>query len=175
MSGAESRTEQATPKRMKKLRHDGSLQKSQDLSAWLGVGVAGLMLPMVVGSASDAGAEQLVMVGRVIANPEPALATAALSSGLGSVLLTVAPLLGATVLAAVAGSAAQGGIHIATKRLKPRFEQFNLAKGLKRLFSGQSVWQGVKAALKAGAIGMVLWSVVQGLVPMMLGSGAHSL
>ncbi len=175
MSDAQERTEKATPQRMRKLRRDGALQKSQDLSAWLGVGTGALMLPMVLAAGSDAGADQVAAVRAVAASPEPAVAIAALETGLGSVLTTLAPLLGAVVLAAVAGSALQGGIHVSTKKLKPRFEQFNIAKGLKRVFGMQSLWQGVKAALKATAIGVVLWSVIQGLVPMMLGSGSHAL
>ncbi|MCB2175964.1 MAG: EscU/YscU/HrcU family type III secretion system export apparatus switch protein [Actinomycetales bacterium] len=175
MSDGQDRSEKATPKRMKEARRDGSLQKSQDLSAWLGVGVGALVLPVVVSSASRAGAEQMAMVRRVIADPDPALATAALGGGLGSILATLAPLFGAVVLAAIVGSAMQGGVHVSTKKLKPRVEQFNIAKGLKRVFGMQSLWQGAKAALKTAAIGMVLWSVVQGLVPMMLGSGTHSL
>ncbi|MCV2392771.1 EscU/YscU/HrcU family type III secretion system export apparatus switch protein [Actinotalea sp. M2MS4P-6] len=175
MSDSGERTEKATPKRMKELRRDGALQKSQDLSAWLGVGVGAFMLPMVAAAGSRAGAEQLSAVRAVIANPDPALAVSALEDGLGSVLRTLAPLLGAVVLAAIAGSALQGGIHVSAKRLKPRLEQFNIAKGVKRVFGMQSLWQGAKAALKTAAIGVVLWTVVQGMVPMMLGSGSHSL
>lgn len=172
---AEERTEKATPKRMRQLRRDGALQKSQDLSAWLGIGAAAVVLPTVLTAGSQAGAEQLALVRLVIADPDPALATAALSEGLGSVLVTVGPLLGVSVLAAVVASAVQGGIHVSTKKLKPRFSQFNVAKGIKQTFGMQALWQGAKAALKTLAIGAVLWSVVQGMVPLMLGSGTHSL
>jgi len=175
MSGGEERTEKATPKRMKELRRDGSLQKSQDLSAWLGLGVAAVMMPMVIGSASRAGQQQLQTVRDVIAHPDAAAATSALSGGLGSMLGTLAPLFGTVVLTAVAATAVQGGIHVSGKALKPKLEQLNAAKGIKRVFSMQSLWQGGKAALKTAAIGMVLYSVVQGLVPMLLGSGMHSL
>lgn len=175
MSSGEDRTEKATPKRMKQLRKDGALQKSQDLSAWLGIGAGALTLPMVVSAGSQAGAEQVSRIRQVVATPDPALAVDALGQGLGSVLTTLAPLLGVLVLTAVLASAVQGGIHISTKRIKPRFEQFNIAKGIKRVFGMQALWQGVKAGLKTAAIGAVLWVVVQGLVPMMLGSGRHAL
>lgn len=173
MSSGEERTEKATPKRMKQLRRDGAIAKSQDLSAWLGIGAGALMLPMVLGAGSKAGREQLDLVREVIANPDPALAMTALSGGLGSMLATLAPLFGVVVLAAVAASAVQGGIH--AKKFKPEFKQFNIATGIKRTFGMQSLWQGAKAALKTLAIGAVLWTVVQGLVPLMLGSGMHSL
>ena len=44
----EERTEQATDKRMKEVRQKGQLAKSQDLTAWLGVGAAAVMLPVTI-------------------------------------------------------------------------------------------------------------------------------
>ena len=173
MSGGAERTEKATPKRMKQLRRDGALATSQDLSAWLGIGAGALTLPVLLGSGSQAAREQLAVVQRAVASPDPALALTALETGLRSIVPTLAPLLGVVVLAAIAAQAVQGGIH--AKKLKPSFKQFNLAAGIKRTFGMQALWQGVKAGLKTLAIGAVLWSVVQGLVPLLLGSGARSL
>src|SRR5690606_34307062 len=79
------------------------------------------------------------------------------------------------VLAAIIASALQGGIHVSAKKLKPSVKQFNLVSGAKRLFGPQAWWKGLSAALKAAAIGTVLYTVVQALIPLMLGSGAHSL
>lgn len=175
MSDGQDRTEKATPRRMKEARRKGRLSHSQDLSAWLGIGAAALVLPGVVSTGATAGRDQMATLRAVIANPEPERAVAALGSGLGSILTTLAPLAGVVVLAAIAATAVQGGIHPSTHRLKPTFKQFNLAAGIKRIFGMQAAWQGVKAALKAGAIGLVLYTVVQGMVPLLLGSGTHSL
>lgn len=171
MSGAEEKTQEATPKRMKEVRRDGSLQRSQDLSAWLGIGIGALMLPWVLGNGRAAALDQLVGVRDVIADPDPQVATTMLVDAMSSVIWTVAPLLVVVVITAVAGSAAQGGIHVSTKKLKPRFTQFNLAKGLKNLLGMQAWWQGVKAALKTAAIGLVLLTIVQAMIPMLMGSG----
>src|SRR3712207_3423136 len=111
---------------MRELRRDGSLQRSQDVSAWLGMGVGGVMLSLVLSSASEAAVRQLQGVRDVIADPDPALAVQRLGDGLGSVLPSVAPLLAAVALTAIIGSAVQGGIHVSTKKLKPTFKQFNL-------------------------------------------------
>jgi flagellar biosynthesis protein FlhB len=173
--GGGERTEKATPKRMNELRREGSLQRSQDLSAWLGVGLGAVMLPFVLRGAQDAGLHQMALVRDVAAAPDPTQALAALEAGLGSVLRTLAPLMVVVVLAAIGAAAAQGGLHIHAKKLKPSVKQFNLVKGMKRVFGGQALWNGVKAALKAFAIGGVLWMVVQGMVPLLLGSGTHSL
>jgi flagellar biosynthetic protein FlhB len=173
--GGGERTEKATPKRMKELRRDGSLQRSQDLSAWLGMGAAGLMLPFVLSEAAGAALEQMAVVREVIARPDPATALTALGDGLGTVLWSLAPLMAVVALAAVIASAAQGGLHISSKKLKPQFQQFNLVKGAKRVFGPEAWWNGVKVALKATAIGVVLWVTVQGIVPLLMASGGLSL
>lgn len=173
--GGGERTEKATPKRMKELRRDGSLQRSQDLSAWLGIGAAGLMLPFVLDRAADAGREQMAVVRDVIARPDPATALTALGDGLASVLWSLGPLLAVVALAAIIASASQGGIHVSSKKLKPKFQQFNLVKGMKRVFGPEAWWNGVKAALKAAAIGVVLWVTIQSIVPLLLASGGLSL
>lgn len=175
MSDGQERTEKATPKRMKEARRKGRLGRSQDLSAWLGIGAGALVLPLVLSRGADAGRRQMAAVQETIAAPDPELTVTFLGEGLSSIMTTLLPLLGVVVLAAIVATAAQGGIHPSIHRLKPRFEQFNIAKGVKRVFGMQAVWQGVKAALKAGAIGVVLYSVVQGMVPLLLGSGMHSL
>lgn len=174
-SDSGEKTEKATPKRMKELRRDGSLQRSQDISAWVGVAAAVLTLPMVLSSASKAAREQFAQVAVFAQQPDELLASEALREAMLSMLFTLAPMLGAVALAAVVSAAAQGGIHFAPKKLKPDFKHFNPVSGLKRVFGMQAIWNGVKAALKAAAIGIVLYQVVQGLVPLLLGSGAHSL
>jgi flagellar biosynthetic protein FlhB len=175
VSGGEDKTEDATPKRMRELRRDGSLQRSQDVSAWVGMGVAGVTLSVVLKAGTDAAVGQLQTVRDVIANPDPALAVRALGEALGSILPTVAPLLAVVVVAAIAGSAVQGGIHFSTKKLKPTFKQFNLFAGVKRLVGVHSWFQGGKSLLKTVVIGTVLYTVAKGLAPTLLASGGMSL
>lgn len=175
MSDGQDRTEKATPKRMREARQKGRLQHSQDLSAWLGIGAAALVLPAVLSAGARAGRDQFAILADVIADPDPEVTVTALGDGLRSMLPTLAPLAAVVVLAAIAATAAQGGIHPTMHKLKPTFKQFNLVAGVKRIFGMQAAWQGVKAALKAGAIGLVLYTVVQGMVPLLLGSGMHPL
>lgn len=175
MSGGDDKTEKATPKRMRELRRDGSLQRSQDLSAWVGIAAAVLTLPMVISSGSDAAREQFASVAVLAHTPDAAVATQVLRDAMMSMMTTMAPMFGAVVVAAIVSSAAQGGLHFSPKKLKPSFKGFDPVQGMKRVFGMQAWWNGVKAALKAAAIGIVLYTVVQGLVPVLLGSGAHSL
>ena len=48
MSDSQEKTEEATDKRMKEVRSKGQLSRSQDLTAWLGVGAAAIMIPATV-------------------------------------------------------------------------------------------------------------------------------
>ncbi|WP_035833177.1 EscU/YscU/HrcU family type III secretion system export apparatus switch protein [Jonesia quinghaiensis] len=171
---SQEKTEDATPKRMKEVRRDGSLQKSQDLSAWAGIGAGTAVLPLVFGNV-EGHIEDLLMNVRVIAdNPDPLLVVPMLGESLAGVLPALAPMLAITVVAAIAANTV-GGITIATKKLKPTFKQFNLIKGVKQKFGMQAVWQGVKALLKTIVIGTVLYLLVQGMIPIIQQSGALSM
>ncbi|PFG37435.1 flagellar biosynthetic protein FlhB [Flavimobilis soli] len=172
---AGEKTEKATPQRMKKLRKEGALQKSQDLSAWLGVGAAAIMMPMAIANGKRAGEDQFRALGDIVADPTADRAVRFLSDGLGTVLVTLLPVLAVVVVTAIVANVAQGGLHIATKKLKPTFKQFNLVKGLKKTFGTQALWQGVKALLKTVVIGVVLYTAIQGLVPVLMSAGGLSL
>ncbi|WP_323102046.1 EscU/YscU/HrcU family type III secretion system export apparatus switch protein [Intrasporangium sp. YIM S08009] len=169
MSDGQERTEQATDKRMREVRSKGQLGRSQDLTAWLAVGIGAVMLPLTVSRAADAGAGQLLTLGSVVADPDPGRALAALSEGLGSVGSTLLPLVGAVFAAVVVGGIVQGGVHV--KKLAPSFEHFNLVQGFGRMFGKQALWGGAKAMLKTAVVGLVLWMVVQDLVPILLTAG----
>ncbi|WP_167138785.1 EscU/YscU/HrcU family type III secretion system export apparatus switch protein [Diaminobutyricimonas sp. TR449] len=166
---AEERTEQATQKRMKDVRQKGKLTRSQDLTAWVGVGAAAVMVPTTIGLAAQAGATQAATFTSVIANPEPARAVAALGDGLGSITASLTPLFAVVAIAVLIAAATQGGIHF--RQFKPRTEQFNPVTGLKRIFGLQALWEGAKALLKVVVIALVLWVVIQGMIPVLSSAG----
>lgn len=163
------RSEKATPQRMKEVRSKGKTSRSQDLTAWLGIGAAALMVPTVIAAGEKAGRSQLETVTSVIAQPETAGVLAALDAGLGSLAGILMPML-AAVLIVVAGAAAlQGGVYF--KKFKFDASNLNLVQGVKRTFGLQAVWQGIKALLKIAVVGLVLWVIVSGLMPLLLHSG----
>lgn len=169
MSGSQERTEQATDKRMREVRSKGQLSRSQDLTAWLAVGSAALMLPTTIDKAGQAGTDQVFRIKSVIINPEPGRALQALVDALGSLAGTLAPMLAVVFITVLVGSAAQGGIHF--KHFKLSFEHFNLLSGLKRSFGTQALWGGAKALAKTGVVGLVLYNVIQSLVPVLMTAG----
>jgi flagellar biosynthetic protein FlhB len=127
---------------------------------------------MVVRSAGDTATSLLMGVRAVIADPDPAKAQQLLGTGLLAVGSAVAPLAAVTVVVAIAASAAQGGIHPATKLLKPDFKRLNPWPGIKRIFGPHALWEAAKTTIKTLALGLVLYVAIQGLLPQLLTAGS---
>lgn len=154
---------------MKEVRGKGQLSKSQDVTAWLGVGAAAVMIPVTIDAAAAAGTVQSLSIANIIQNPDPLEAVTALGDGLASLPGILTPMLLAVAAAVLAGAALQGGIHF--KKFEAKFEQFNIVSGLKRVFGGRALWEGVKSLLKTAVVGIVLVTVIQGLMPVLMTAG----
>ncbi|WP_029261102.1 MULTISPECIES: EscU/YscU/HrcU family type III secretion system export apparatus switch protein [Microbacterium] len=175
MSGTDTgeRSEKATDKHLNEARKKGRLSRSQDLTAWLGIGAAAIAMPAAIALGAGAGTEQLLTVTSLVFSPTPEAALGALERGLASVLPTIAVMLAAVAIVTLIGAVVQGGVHL--KPLTGRFEQFNIVSGIRRVFGLQALWEGAKALLKTAAIGIALWVVIAGLMPVLTASGAHSI
>lgn len=173
MSDSGERTEQATDKRLREVRREGRLQRSQDLTAWVGIGAAAAVLPATIARAADASVAQFHRIGDLGPVPEPSAATEALSAGLASIAPTLGQAFAVVVAAVLAAAVLQGGVHV--RRKFWHFEQFDPVKGLSRTFGVQALWQGVKAVAKTVVLGAVLWVVVQSLMPLLAGAGGLQL
>lgn len=169
---SEERTEDATQKRMKEVRSKGELSKSEDLTAWVGMGAAAVMIPSTIQRAADAGTAQVLAFRSVIESPDTESALTALGTGMNSLLTVLGPFLGVVLVTVLATAALQGGIHF--RKATGKFEQFNLVSGIKRTFGMQALWQGAKAVLKTGVVAVVLVLVVQGLMPLLMSAGGLS-
>ncbi|HSP76214.1 MAG TPA: EscU/YscU/HrcU family type III secretion system export apparatus switch protein [Cryobacterium sp.] len=169
MSDSGEKTEQATDKRMREVRSKGQLSKSQDLTAWVGIGAAAAMTPLTIGLAADAGTDQMIRIRSLVANPQPDLAVQMLVDSLASMGGILTPMLATVFVVVLVGAVVQGGVHF--KKVAGKYEQFNLVTGIGRTFGAQALWQGVKALLKTIAVGLVLVLVVQGLTPILMTAG----
>jgi flagellar biosynthesis protein FlhB len=164
------RTEKATPKRLEEARREGRIQRSRDMPSWLSMGAAALTLPIVIGNGASAVQNLVLGITAVIADPTASRAQAAFLDAFGVLPGILAPILAAAVVGAVAGSLASGGFHM--KRFKPHFDQFDLVKGAGRLVGRQALWEGAKALLKTGVVGVAVWMAIQGAIPLLAASGA---
>lgn len=173
MSDTQEKTEKATDKRMKEARQKGKLSRSQDVTAWLGVGAAAVMLPVTIGLGTTAAVSQIFAVNAAAAEPTSLGALRALSDGMSSIVPTLAFVFVAVVVAVVGGAVLQGGVHL--KKLEGKFEQFNLLNGIKHTFGTQALWNGAKTLLKTAVVGLALFLVVQSLLPIITVSGSNTL
>lgn len=175
MSGSDSgeRSEKATEKHLREARQKGRLSRSQDLTAWLGIGAAAIATPAAIALGAAAGTEQLLTLTSLVFAPTPEAALTAFEFGVGSVLPTIAFMLAAVAIVTLLGAVVQGGVHL--RRVSGRFEQFNVVTGLRRVFGMQALWEGAKALLKTAAIGIALWFVIASLMPVLTASGGYSI
>lgn len=163
------KTEKATAQRMKEVHKDGKLSRSQDLTAWIGLAAAAVMLPSTAARAADAARDQLAAVREAIAAPDAGTVVDLLGDGLWSIVATLGPLMAVVAFVVIAVAVAQGGVHV--KKFKPNVKQFNPVSGVKRLFGANAWWEGAKTLLKTAVVGVVLYAAVQALVPQLMGTG----
>lgn len=170
-SGGE-RTEKATPKRIRKARREGKVGNTPEVGAWLGMLAASFLLPQVFSSLMDVATASLIGVGAVIRSPDPGRAAALARTSVTDALLAVLPLAGLIAVVAVASVALQGGIWVAPKLLAPKLSRLNPLSGIKRMFGPHGWWAMVKALVKSGALAVVVYLSVRGLIPTVYGSGS---
>jgi flagellar biosynthesis protein FlhB len=150
------KTEKPTPQRLKKARKEGQIPRTQELGTWAGAAVASALLPMLVGTAYDETRMLFMQVGDVASNPVSSKVFALLGQALSAFLWTLLPMALGLMVVGVAASAAQGGVSIATKGMKPTLKKLNPFPGMKRMFGTHGLWEAVKALIKTIALATVV-------------------
>jgi type III secretion protein U len=156
-----SKTEEPTPKRLRKAAEDGQTPLSTFASQSVAFLCAVAVAPAAVTALTTRVSVDLRGAIASAAEPAPTLSfdTAALASG---ILLASAPILAAAAVAAGVASAVQTGGVIATKKLAPNLERLNPIAGARQLFSPERAF----AVARAGAFAIaVAWIARSVLVP----------
>jgi flagellar biosynthetic protein FlhB len=166
------KTEKPTPEKRRKARKEGQIARSADVGAWLGMLAASYLLPMTLSRTGDAARAALAGLPRVIGDPNPEQAMGLMGDALRGGALALAPLAGALLVLGIAAAAGQGGLHIATKLMVPKFSRLNPFSGIKRTLGPQAWWEGVKALVKTTALGAVLYTTVKDLIPVLMSAGS---
>jgi flagellar biosynthetic protein FlhB len=168
---AGEKTEQPTAQKLKKAKREGQIGRSQDIGAWFGMLAASIMLPRTLSAAMDHSRELMARIPDVIADPDPAVALGILKEGLMSAAWAVLPLALTMMAVGVAAAGAQGGIRVATKLFIPKFSRLNPLPGFKKMFGPQALWEGTKALVKTGVLGVVLYLTIKNIVPLLMTAG----
>jgi flagellar biosynthesis protein FlhB len=159
----QERTEQPTPKRLEEARKKGQIPRSTELSAaavilivggglhFLG-GYMGTRLNGLMSSSLALTREQSVDESLMV----PTVLTEAAHA-----LLTCAPILGLTLLAALLAPMLLGGWNLSFEALVPDFTRLNPANGFGRMFSTRSVVDLAKAFAKFILLALVALLVLK--------------
>jgi len=161
----ESKTEEATPRKLADARKKGDVAKSPDVASALSLMGAAAVILMSGGWFATSIAGQLLPF---IA--EPHAMTGGLETGAGieigaQALWAVAPFLGAVMLATILGGAggnlAQSGLIFTAEKLKPDWSKVSPLKGFQRIFGPDGLVQFIKTFLKLIAVGLICWLVLK--------------
>jgi type III secretion protein U len=169
MSG--EKTEEPTQKKLDDARKKGQNAKSQDVNA--AASLVGLLICLIVTGDSMfdqlSNSMQLALRQGVLVKSNSelfAVMTELLKSGFSAIL----PLVATSVVIGFVASFAQVGFNLSFEPLSPNFDKLNPAEGLKKLFSVRSIIDFLKMLAKAVALGAVLWVLIVGLIPLLVGA-----
>ena len=149
---ADNKTEDPTPKRRKESREKGQIARSPEITAWSGLLFATFLMRTAASQAVEAMTWLLAAMRERIINPDPATALALLGDAIWRFGLVIMPLMVGLLVVGVVGSVMQVGLKPSMKPLKPKWERINPFKGIKRMVSPMSAWEGAKSTLKVAAI-----------------------
>jgi flagellar biosynthetic protein FlhB len=163
MEGKDGRTEQATAKRRDDERRKGNLPVSQEVLSVSALLTASVMLRFSF-PGYITGARKMMTYSYLELSPGSHWSGEWVQSlalkGLQNVLFVMAPLLGALMLVGVVSSMGQTGPYFSWGAFKAGgLKALNPIKGVKRLFSLQSISKLFLTLLKIGLICSILWLV----------------
>lgn len=153
------KTEEPTPKRLRKAAEEGDSPQSsfatQSVTFLCAIALAPAAIEALVLRSS---ADLRAAIGRAAdVAPTVTLDPSVLAS---SVVGLVAPIVGAAAVAGAVMSVVQSGGAIATKKLTPKLERLNPIAGLKGLFSFQRVVSILRAAFFAAVVAWLARSAI---------------
>ena len=173
--GGGDKTEKATPKKLKEARKEGQTARTQDLGAWVTVLTATYMIKFMMSAGGPRLKRLFEDIADLIQAPTEAGALALLSSGFMAMVVMTVPFGLVLALVAFLSSAAQGGVHLATKNFKPKLSRMSPKQGFKRIAGTLAVWEGSKSVIKTAIAAYVAYRAMTALVPLLTTGGAMPL
>jgi flagellar biosynthetic protein FlhB len=159
----ESKTEEATPRKLEQAREKGDGAKTMDLASFATLSASAAVVLLAGGWLSRNMAAQLLPF---IAQPDQMVLEGsggvqvlkyALMAGAPALLFVMA----ATAFAGVSANLVQSGFRLTPDKLKPDFSKLDPRKGLERLFGPDALMQFAKSIVKVIAIGVIGWVVLK--------------
>jgi flagellar biosynthetic protein FlhB len=166
---AGDKTEKPTAKRRKKARKEGQIARTPEFGQWLTVLLFSMMTGPLLGHELRTWQDLMRSSLRAISSPDPGQALGLFGTAMRHAFFAIVTLGGIVLFIGVATAVAQGGMVFATKAVKPSFGKLNLLKGFKRIFGPHSLWQGAKILLKSAVVGLIGYSAIRAIMPLIGG------
>jgi flagellar biosynthesis protein FlhB len=154
----DDRTEAPTAKKKRESRKKGTVARSADLVTWIQIYVATYAVAATFKLSANTLRTTMTSVAKLTTKPSTTGAVNLLGKATFGGVLALAPLAGFLLLTAVVVNFAQTGMAVSLHKLKPTTERISPAKGVKRLFSKQGLWEATKESARAGVLAAVAWS-----------------
>ena len=167
------RTEAPTPRRIREARGRGDAAKSQELVSigvllaavaalrLIGPGIWGDLRDGLVDALTDPSTQDLTLGG----------ANDLTRASIQRLLLTLTPLFGVLIVAAIAFNVGQAGFILTGQKLKPKLEHLSPIKGTRRILSLDGLVNLAKALLKMAIVAIVVVITVRGQMNEIVGLG----
>ena len=156
-----SKTEEPTKQRLDEARRNGDIPKSPDVASFATLASAGAVTVLMGGLAVRQMADRLLPF---IQHPDSIDLSGPGGQGVARAAAMAAEpmmwVMGATVLAGIAGNVMQQGFVWTTGKLAPDASRLSPMKGLQRMFGIDGLANFSKSLLKLIALGLVAWMVV---------------
>ncbi len=167
----DDKTEAATPQRLQKAREEGQIARSKELSTFLML-LGGITALWSLGTLMKDGLilvmEQSMHFERDIAYDTTATITHMMKL-FAEALKSLAPLFVIMLVLALIAPALLGGWNFSSKALAPKISKLNPLKGLKKIFSMQSITELLKAIAKSVLVGTIAYFFLKAYIPEIMG------
>ncbi|MDD9911852.1 MAG: flagellar biosynthesis protein FlhB [Alphaproteobacteria bacterium] len=157
-----SKTEEPTDRKLRKLREDGNVPRSKEVSNFAML----VAMLVVIGLAIPWQMEQLLsLFGTTFqaAGTTDVQARNMVGPVMEDILFkgitAIAPVFVILMVFAYLGGISQTGPILSFKPIQPKLEKISLIKGMKRLFSMKSLAEFLKSVFKLAVIGGAMWAV----------------
>jgi flagellar biosynthesis protein FlhB len=154
------KTEQATPRRLRKAEEGGDSGASSTAAQAVAFLVALAVLPSAVRALASWATEHLkgAIAHGADATPEVSIDVVELG---GTVILLILPMALAAGLASAVAHVVQTGGSFTMKRLALQLDRLNIFEGVKKLFSGTRVFAVVRSLLSCVVVAYLAYSVIR--------------
>ncbi len=169
------KTEEPTPHKLREARKKGQIAKSQEITSAVMLIVSfytfSITGPMMLDRLSSHTTMVFNLLDLEFSTPMVGML---LTEGLKTILLSLAPLLGAVFAMVIIIESLQTGFLFSLESLKPKFENLNPINGFKKFFALKQYIELLKSIIKMLAVGTVLFITIRELYPLVSQSQQQS-